>query len=64
MGAIRSRGVIALYPNQQAIKAIVFMVEHCIRTIPIVTDTTEGAAVRATVIPVRHSAEAGGRLWP
>jgi CBS domain-containing protein len=45
VGAIMSRGVIALYPSEPAIKAIALMVEHRIRTIPIVTDAAAGTVV-------------------
>jgi CBS domain-containing protein len=45
VGAIMSRGVVALYPVEPAIKAIALMVEHRIRTIPIVTDTVGGITV-------------------
>src|SRR5262249_53939484 len=34
VGAIMSRGVIALYPPEPALKAIALMVEHRIRTMP------------------------------
>jgi CBS domain-containing protein len=44
-----SRGVIALYPSEPAIKAIALMVEHRIRTIPIVTETVAGTAVLGIV---------------
>lgn len=49
VGAIMSRGVIALYPREPAIKGIALMVEHRIRTIPIVTDTTAGTVVVGVV---------------
>jgi CBS domain-containing protein len=49
VGAIMSRGVIALYPVEPAIRAIALMVEHRIRTIPIVTDTTAGTLVVGVV---------------
>jgi CBS domain-containing protein len=49
VGAIMSRGVIALYATEPAIKAIVLMVEHRIRTIPIVEDTTAGTVVIGVV---------------
>lgn len=49
VGAIMSRGVIALYPSAPAIKAIALMVEHRIRTIPIVTDTVAGTVVAGVV---------------
>jgi len=45
VGAIMSRGVIALYRSEPAIKAIALMVEHRIRTIPIVTDSVAGTVV-------------------
>jgi CBS domain-containing protein len=40
-----SRGVIALPPREPAITAIALMLEHRIRTIPIVTETTAGLTV-------------------
>jgi CBS domain-containing protein len=49
VGAIMSRGVIALYPPEPAIKAIALMVEHRLRTIPIITDTTAGPTVVGVV---------------
>jgi CBS domain-containing protein len=49
VGAIMSRGVVALYPVEPALKAITLMVEHRIRTIPIVTDTTAGTIVVGVV---------------
>jgi CBS domain-containing protein len=49
VGAIMSRGVIALYPVEPAIKAMALMVEHRIRTIPIVTDTVGGLTVIGVV---------------
>jgi CBS domain-containing protein len=49
VGAIMSRGVIALYPVEPAIKAIALMAEHRIRTIPIVTDTVAGTTVVGVV---------------
>jgi len=49
VGAIMSRGVVALYPFEPAIKAIALMVEHRIRTIPIVTDTVAGTTVVGVV---------------
>jgi CBS domain-containing protein len=49
VGGIMSRGVIALYRTEPAIKAIGLMVEHRIRTIPIVTDTTAGTIVIGVV---------------
>lgn len=49
VGAIMSRGVIALYPSEPAIKAIALMVEHRIRTIPIVIDTVAGTVVSGIV---------------
>ncbi len=49
VGAIMSRGVIALYPSEPAIKAIALMVEHRIRTIPIITDTIAGTVVVGVV---------------
>jgi len=45
VAAIMTRGVVALYPVEPAIKAIALMVEHRIRTIPVVTDTTAGTVV-------------------
>jgi CBS-domain-containing membrane protein len=49
VGAIMSRGVIALYPSEPAIKAMALMVEHRIRTIPIVTDAMAGTVVLGIV---------------
>ena len=49
VGAIMSRGVMALYPSEPAIKAIALMVEHRIRTIPIVTDGVAGTVVLGIV---------------
>jgi CBS-domain-containing membrane protein len=49
VGAIMSRGVIALYPSEPAIKAMALMVEHRIRTIPIVTDAVAGTVVLGIV---------------
>jgi CBS domain-containing protein len=49
VGAIMSRGVIALYTTEPALKAIGLMVEHRIRTIPIVTDTVAGTVVVGVV---------------
>lgn len=45
VGAIMSRGVVALHPRDPAIKAMALMVEHGLRTIPIVDDTTAGTTV-------------------
>lgn len=49
VGAIMSRGVVALYPVEPALKAMALMVDHRIRTIPIVTDTTAGTVVIGVV---------------
>jgi CBS domain-containing protein len=49
VGAIMSRGVIALYAAEPAIKAMALMVDHRIRTIPIVEDTTAGTVVIGVV---------------
>ena len=49
VGAIMSRGVIALYATEPAIKAMALMVDHRIRTIPIVEDTTAGTVVVGVV---------------
>ena len=49
VAAIMSRGVVALYPVEPAIKAIALMVEHRLRTIPVVTDTTAGTVVVGVV---------------
>jgi CBS domain-containing protein len=49
VGAIMSRGVIALYTTEPAIKAIALMVDHRIRTIPIVEDTTAGTVLVGVV---------------
>ena len=45
VGAIMSRGMIALSPVEPAIKAIALMVEYRVRTIPIVNDTVAGKVV-------------------
>lgn len=45
VGAIMSRGVITLYPVEPALKAVALMVEHRIRSIPIVTDSAGGPTV-------------------
>src|SRR5262245_46273177 len=49
VGALMSRGVIALYATEPAIKAMALMVDHRIRTIPIVEDTTAGTVVIGVV---------------
>jgi CBS domain-containing protein len=49
VGAIMSRGAVALYPREPAIKAMALMVDHRIRTIPIVADTTAGVEVVGVV---------------
>ena len=50
VGAIMSRGVIALYPREPAIKGIALMWNIAYgRTIPIVTDTTAGTVVVGVV---------------
>ncbi len=49
VAAIMTRGVVALYPVEPAIKAIALMVEHRIRTIPVVTDTVAGTMVVGVV---------------
>jgi CBS-domain-containing membrane protein len=49
VGAIMSRGVIALDAAEPAIRAMALMVDHGIRTIPIVTDTAAGATVIGVV---------------
>jgi CBS domain-containing protein len=45
VGGIMSRGVVVLYPVEPAIRAMALMVEHRIRSIPIVTDTVGGRTV-------------------
>jgi CBS domain-containing protein len=45
VGAIMTRGVVALYPVEPAIKAMALMVDHRLRTIPVVTDTVGGVTV-------------------
>ncbi|HEU5393552.1 MAG TPA: CBS domain-containing protein [Candidatus Methylomirabilis sp.] len=45
VGAIMSRGVIVLSPAEPATQAIALMVEHRLRTIPVVTETAAGPAV-------------------
>lgn len=49
VGAIMSRGVLALFPIEPAIKAMALMVEYRIHTIPIVTDTAAGRVVVGVV---------------
>jgi CBS domain-containing protein len=49
VGAIMTRGVIALSPIEPALKAIALMVEHRIRTIPVVTEAVAGPAVVGVV---------------
>jgi CBS-domain-containing membrane protein len=49
VGAIMSRAVVTPYPTEPAIKAMALMVNHRIRTIPIVDDTTAGTVVVAVV---------------
>jgi CBS domain-containing protein len=45
VNAIMSRGVVALYPPEPALKAMALMVEHRVRTIPVVSDSVAGKAV-------------------
>ena len=49
VGAIMTRGVVALYPKEPAMRAMALMVEHGIRTIPIVEDTVAGLTVIGVV---------------
>jgi CBS-domain-containing membrane protein len=49
VAAIMSRGVVALYPTEPALKAIALMVDHRIRTIPVVTDSADGPVVVGVV---------------
>ncbi len=49
VGGIMSRGVITLYPVEPAIKAMALMVEHGVRTIPIVTDAVGGTTLLGVV---------------
>jgi CBS domain-containing protein len=49
VGAIMSRGVVALYPRDPAIKAMSLMVEYRLRTIPVVTDAVAGLTVVGVV---------------
>ena len=49
VGAIMTRAVVALYPKEPAIRAMALMVEHGIRTIPIVDDTPAGVTVVGVV---------------
>jgi CBS-domain-containing membrane protein len=49
VGAIMTRGAVTLYPHEPAIKAMALMVDHRIRTIPIVAETTAGAEVVGVV---------------
>jgi CBS domain-containing protein len=45
VGAIMARGVVALYARESAMRAIALMVEHGIRTIPVVEDSPAGLTV-------------------
>jgi len=45
VNAIMSRGVLTLYPPEPALKAIALMVEHRVRTIPVVNDSVAGKTV-------------------
>lgn len=49
VGAIMTRGVVALYPRDPAIKAMTLMVEYRLRTIPVVTDAVGGPTVVGVV---------------
>jgi tRNA nucleotidyltransferase (CCA-adding enzyme) len=49
VGGIMSRGVITLYAVEPALAAMALMVEHGVRTIPIVTDTVAGTTVVGVV---------------
>lgn len=49
VGAIMSRGAVALYPRDPAIRAMALMVEHGLRTIPVVDDTAAGTTVVGVV---------------
>jgi CBS domain-containing protein len=40
--AIMSSTVVTLYPDEPALKAVALMVDHRIRTIPVVTDGVAG----------------------
>jgi len=42
VAAIMSTGLVTLYPVEPVVKAMALMVDHRLRTIPIVTDTTAG----------------------
>ncbi len=60
VGAIMSRGIVALYAAEPAIRAMALMVEHRIRTIPIVTDEAAGK----TVVGVLTRRDLAGALKP
>ena len=45
VGAIMSRAVVTVYAAEPAMSAIALMVEHGIRTIPVIDDTTAGTVV-------------------
>jgi CBS-domain-containing membrane protein len=49
VGAIMTHGVVSLYPVEPAVAAMALMVDHRIRTIPVVTDTTAGTTVVGVV---------------
>ena len=49
VAAIMSTAVVTLYPVEPALKAMALMVDHRIRTIPIVTDTVAGKTVLGVI---------------
>jgi CBS-domain-containing membrane protein len=52
VGAIMSSSVITVYPVEPAIRAMALMVDYCIRTIPVVTDTVAGRTIVGVI--TRH----------
>jgi CBS-domain-containing membrane protein len=60
VGAIMSRGVVALHETAPAIKAIALMVDLRLRTIPIIADTVAGQ----TVVGVVTRRDLGAALKP
>ena len=49
VAAIMSTGLVTLYPVEPAIKAMALMVDHRIRTIPVVTDSVAGRTLVGVV---------------
>lgn len=49
VGAIMSRGAVVLHRRESALRAVELMVEHRLRTIPVVTDDGKGQSVVGVV---------------